>query len=47
MNGDPLVPHRMPHADTRKHATEAELDEACRPFTAWKADKDKARRQER
>jgi chromosome segregation ATPase len=32
------------HPDTRKQATEAQIDEACRLFTAWKADKDKARR---
>ena len=29
-------------AATHKQATEAELDEASRLFTAWKADKDKA-----
>jgi|SRR6516225_3265543 hypothetical protein len=36
------------HSDYRKHLTraelDAELDEACKLFTSWKADKDKARR---
>jgi hypothetical protein len=27
------------HPDTRKQATEAQIDEACRLFTAWKAEK--------
>lgn len=32
------------HPDQRANATEADLDKACKLFTAWKADKDKARR---
>jgi hypothetical protein len=35
------------HPDTRKQATEAELDKACKLFTSWKADKDKAQRHAR
>jgi len=35
---------KVVHPDTRKQATEADLDRACKLFTAWKADKDKARR---
>jgi hypothetical protein len=30
--------------DQRSNATEADLDMACKLFTAWKVDKDKARR---
>jgi hypothetical protein len=32
------------HPDSRDQATEADKDRACKLFTAWKADKDKARR---
>jgi hypothetical protein len=35
---------RVLHPDTRDDATERDKDEACKLFTAWKADKDKARR---
>jgi hypothetical protein len=35
---------KVVHPDTRRQATEADLDRACKLFTAWKADKDKARR---
>jgi hypothetical protein len=33
--------------DQRHNATEADKDKACRAFTAWKADSDKARRKAR
>jgi hypothetical protein len=32
------------HPDTRKQATEAEIDEACKGWNAWKNSNDKARR---
>jgi hypothetical protein len=35
------------HPDTRKQVTEAQTDEACKAFTAWKADKDGAKRRGR
>jgi hypothetical protein len=35
------------HPDSRNDATEADKDEACKLFTAWKSDKDKARRRTR
>jgi hypothetical protein len=35
------------HLDTRKQATEADKDHACKLFTAWKADKDRAQRKGR
>lgn len=35
------------HPDSRKHASEANKDDAYKAFNAWKADKDKAERQGR
>jgi hypothetical protein len=35
---------RVLHPDSRKHATEVQIDDAYKRFTSWKADKDKATR---